>query len=404
MYCKKSVRDLDIAPGSRALVRVDYNVTFVPGSRDISDDSRIALSLPTIEYLLERRCRIILCSHIGRPRGRRDHKYSLAPVAVRLSEIMNRPISLAPDCTGSKVEAMVARMSPGDVLMLENLRYNIGEESDDRDFARSLANLADFYVNDGFGVAHRRHASTSSVTAFLPSAAGFLVESEIGALNRVIHSPTHPYIIVMGGAKVADKVPVIKRLAGIADTFLIGGGMAASFLRALGELSDDSGVDSQDTLLARRILDRAEADGVELMLPLDVIVAKNFNRDADPAAVCVDSIPPGRIVMDIGPRTLDAYRDRLESARTVVWNGPMGVFEWPRFSHGTRGIAHAIARLKRAYTVIGGGSTADVVSSLQLQNAFSHISTGGGATLEYLEGRELPGIAALDDKLLQLSV
>ncbi len=341
---------------------------------------------------------MLLCSHIGRPHGRRDDRYSLTPVAGRLSQIMERPIPLAPDCIGQEVEAIVEGMSQGDVLMLENLRFNIGEENNDGEFARSLANLADFYVNDGFGVAHRSHASTSGVAEFLPSAAGFLIESEVSALDRVIHAPEHPYVIVMGGAKVADKVQVIDRLAGIADAFLIGGGMAASFLRAQGKLDDDSGVDKEDVALARRVLDRAKADGVELVLPLDVVVGRSFEEGSEAVTACVDSIPCGHIVMDVGPRTLRAYGARLEKARTVVWNGPMGVFEWPRFAHGTRGIARAIAGLRNAYTVTGGGSTADVVRSLDLQNAFSHISTGGGATLEYLEGRELPGITALDDR------
>ncbi len=397
MYRKKSVRDLDIAPGDRALVRVDYNVTFVGDTGQISDDSRIVESLPTIEYLLERQCRVILCSHIGRPRGRRDSRHSLTPVALRLSEMMRRPIALAPDCVGGEVEAVIADMSPGHVLMLENLRFHIGEESNDPRFAQSLAKLADFYVNDGFGVAHRSHASTAGVTRFLPSVAGFLIESEVSALDSVIHTPEHPYIIVMGGAKVSDKVPVIDRLANIADAFLIGGGMAASFLCAQGKLDYDSGVDPDDVQLARRVLDRAYADNVELVLPGDVVVADAFHESADPVTACASSIPRAHVVMDIGPDTVRAYAERLKTARTVVWNGPMGVFEWTQFSHGTRAIAQAIADLTDAYTVTGGGSTADVVRSLELKDSFSHVSTGGGATLEYLEGRDLPGIAALQD-------
>jgi 3-phosphoglycerate kinase len=396
VYRKKGVRDLCVTPGDRALVRVDYNVTFVGDTGQISDDSRIVESLPTIEYLLERQCRVILCSHIGRPHGRRDSRYSLTPVALRLSEIMQRPIALAPDCVGREVEAAIADMSPGHILMLENLRFHIGEESNDGRFARSLANLADFYVNDGFGVAHRRHASTAGVTEFLPSVAGFLIESEVNALDSVIHTPEHPYVIVMGGAKVSDKVPVIDRLADVADVFLIGGGMAASFLCAQGKLDYESVVDMDDVELALRVLDRAHVNDVELVLPRDVVVAGIFDESADPVTTGVDSIPGGHVVMDIGPKTVRAYSQRLRAARTVVWNGPMGVFEWPSFSHGTRALAHAIADLKDAYTVTGGGSTADVVRSLGLQDGFSHVSTGGGATLEYLEGRDLPGIAALD--------
>ena len=294
---------------------------------------------------------------------------------------------------------MVADTTPGSLMMLENLRFHIEEEINDRTFARSLASLADFYVNDGFGVAHRAHASTSGVTEFLPSAAGFLIESEARALDRVIHSPTRPYVIVMGGAKVADKVAVIDRLACVADAFLIGGGMATSFLSGRGELPADSVVDAEDVALAGRILDRARSDGVALVLPSDVVVAKSFDKDAEPLTVHADSIPPGCIVMDIGPETLQTYASRLQDARTVVWNGPMGVFEWPAFAYGTRQIAHEIADLKSTYTVVGGGSTADAVRALGLGHGVSHISTGGGATLEYLEGRELPGIAALDDKV-----
>lgn len=398
MSRKKSVRDLDIKPGDRALVRVDYNVTFVGDTGQISDDSRIVESLPTIEYLLERQCRVILCSHIGRPHGRRDSRYSLTPVALRLSEIMQRPIALAPDCIGKQVKSAIAEMSPGHILMLENLRFHIGEESNDRCFAQSLAKLAEFYVNDGFGVAHRSHASTAGVTQFLPSVAGFLIESEVNALDSVIHTPEHPYVIVMGGAKVSDKVPVIDRLADVADTFLVGGGMAASFLCAQGKLDYDSGVDVDDVELALRVLHRAHADGVELVLPLDVVVAESFDESAAPLTASVNSIPGGHIVMDIGYETVQTYTRRLQTARTVVWNGPMGVFEWPQFSHGTRAVAHAIADLTDAYTVTGGGSTADAVQSLGLKDGFSHVSTGGGATLEYLEGRDLPGIAALDDR------
>ena len=397
MSRKKSVRDLHIAPGDRALVRVDYNVTFVGDTGQISDDSRIVESLPTIEYLLERRCRVILCSHIGRPRGRRDSRYSLTPVALRLSEIMRRPIALVPDCIGGQVEDAIASMSPGRVVMLENLRFHIGEESNDTLFAQSLAKLADFYVNDGFGVAHRSHASTAGVTRFLPSVAGFLIESEVNSLDSVIHTPEHPYVIVMGGAKVADKAPVIDRLAAVADAFLIGGGMAASFLCAQGKLDYDSGIDVSDVELALRVLDRAYSDGVELVLPVDVVVGESFCETAYPITAGVDSVPGGHIIMDIGPQTAQTYARRLETARTVVWNGPMGVFEWPQFSHGTRAVAHAIAALPNARTVTGGGSTADVIRSLGLKDSFSHVSTGGGAALEYLEGRDLPGIAALDN-------
>ena len=322
VFRKRSVRDLEIAPGDRALVRVDYNVTFVGDTGQISDDSRIVETVPTIEYLLERDCRVVLCSHIGRPYGRRDDRYSLTPVALRLSEIMQRPIALAPDCIGKEAETAISGMSPGHIVMLENLRFHIGEESNDREFARQLASLADFYVNDGFGVAHRSHASTAGVADFLPSVAGFLMESEVSALDGVIHTPEHPYIIVMGGAKVSDKVPVIDRLADIADVFLIGGGMAASFLCAQGNLDYGVGVDVDDVEMARRVLDRTRAAGVELVLPTDVVVAGSFDESAEPVTVCVDSIPRAHMVMDIGPLTVRLYRKRLQTAVQSSGMGP----------------------------------------------------------------------------------
>ena len=294
---------------------------------------------------------------------------------------------------------MVARMAPGDVLMLENLRFHAGEEENDVDFAASLAKLADFYVNDGFGVAHRRHASTSRVAEFLPSASGLLMERELDALSRVIDRPESPYAVVVGGAKISDKIHVIERMVGIADMFLIGGGMATAFLSAAGAPIDDSILDATEVSLARRILEDSKSGAFDLALPLDVIAAGKFERDSDAVTVIADSIPPGYMVMDIGPRTVETYTEKLSQALTVVWNGPMGVFEWPEFSNGTRGIARAIAGLDRAYTVIGGGSTADAVNSMNLRERFSHVSTGGGATLDYLEGKTLPAIVALSKGL-----
>ena len=390
----KSLSDLRLGPGSRVLVRVDYNVPFKPGARQISDDSRIEASLPTVRYLTERGCRVVLCSHLGRPRGRRTAEDSLAPVARRLSEMLGEPVPLAGDCVGLEAERAVGGVSNGGALLLENLRFHPGEEANDADFAAQLARLADFYVNDGFGAAHRKHASTYGVARMLPAAAGLLMEREMNALARVTRAPDHPYAVVVGGAKVEDKLPVIENLSGIADMFLIGGGMAAAFLAAAGYGWDS---DADERTAARRILEGAAYGDYEVVLPVDVTAADRFAEDATARNVSVAGVSAatGGLILDIGRDTVDMYAKRLASARTVVWNGPMGVFEWERFGRGTRGIAHAIAGLRDAYTVTGGGSTSDAVRSLGLADRFSHVSTGGGATLEYLEGRELPGIAAL---------
>ena len=397
----KGLSDLGLEPGIRVLVRVDYNVPFRSGTREISDDSRIEASLPTVRYLTERGCRVVLCSHLGRPRGRRTAEDSLAPVARRLSEMLGEPVTLAGDCVGPEAERAVGGVSNGGALLLENLRFHAGEEANDADFAAKLTRLADCYVNDGFGAAHRKHASTYGVARMLPAAAGLLMEREMNALARVTRAPDHPYAVVVGGAKVADKLPVIENLSSIADIFLIGGGMAAAFLAAAGYGWD---ADAGERAAARRILERAEnsADrgGYEVVLPVDVAAADRFAGDATARNVRVAGVgaTTGGLILDIGRDTVDMYAKRLASARTVVWNGPMGVFEWERFANGTRGIAGAIAGLRDAYTVTGGGSTSDSVRSLGLAERFSHVSTGGGATLEYLEGRELPGIAALVDR------
>lgn len=389
--------DLRLGPGTRVLVRVDYNVPFKPGTRQISDDSRIEASLPTVRYLTERGCRVILCSHLGRPRGRRNADDSLAPVARRLSELLCKRVRLAKDCVGEDVKYAVSIMDHGEVLLLENLRFHAGEEANDAGFSAQLAEHMDCYVNDGFGAAHRKHASTYGVARMLPAAAGLLMEREMNALSRVTRAPDHPYAVVIGGAKVADKLPVIENLSGIADMFLIGGGMTAACLAAAGYGWDS---DSDERVAAQRILEGATHGGYEVVLPVDVAAADRFAEDATARNVSVAGVgaATGGLILDIGRDTVDMYAERLASARTVVWNGPMGVFEWERFARGTRGIAHAIAGLRYAYTVTGGGSTSDAVRSLGLADLFSHVSTGGGATLEYLEGRELPGIAALVDR------
>ena len=397
MARKRTIRDVDYRPGSSVLVRVDYNVPFDGQGQSISDDSRIIESLPTIQYLRERQTRVVLCAHRGRPGRLREPSATLAPVADRLTELLGSRVRFVDDCVGEEVRTAVAETPVGGVVLLENLRFHPGEETNDPAFSRSLAELADYFVNDGFGAAHRGHASTSGVAELLPSAAGLLMEREMNALMHVTDSPEHPYAVVTGGAKVADKIPVLENLAGAADVFMVGGGMVAAFLAEQGSHPAAANVEEIEAALARRVLDRADAGEFDLMLPVDVVVSDRFSEDATATTVPVGSMPKGSMILDIGPETLISYSRKLSSARTVVWNGPMGVFEWPQFASGTHGIATAIADLPSAFTVIGGGSTADAVRSLDLRDRFSHVSTGGGAALEYLEGRDLPGISSLDD-------
>ncbi len=393
---KRSVRDLPLCPGGAVLGRVDYNVPFEFGNEVISDDSRITASVETIQYLKSQGCKVILCSHLGRPGGQRDADLTLAPVGRRLSEILGEEVAFVGDCVGPEPTVAIRQMSNGEVLLLENLRFHPGEEADDPGFSKQLADLADFYVNDGFGAAHRRHASTYGVAQHLPSAAGFLMEREIMALNKVTEDPEPPYAVVVGGAKVMDKLPLIQNLSDRADLFLIGGGMAASFISAASQGENDLPVDAEERSIAEGILDDALRKNYEVVIPVDVVAAERFADDAVSLTCEPGEIPPGHLILDIGPRTVGLYARCLAEARTIVWNGPMGVFEWTPFANGTIGVAKAIAAAENAYTVIGGGSTSDAVTSLDLVDSYSHVSTGGGATLEYLEGKELPGIAALD--------
>ncbi len=391
----RSVRELPLYPGAAVLVRVDYNVPFEPGTQIISDDSRITASLETIQYLKALGCKVILCSHLGRPGGQPNPDLSLASVVPRLSEILNEEVTFVADCVGPESASAIREKSDGTVTLLENLRFHSGEEANDAMFSDQLAGLADFYVNDGFGAAHRKHASTYGVAQRLPSAAGLLMEREILALARVTENPEPPYAVVVGGAKVMDKLPLIQNLSSKADLFLVGGGMAASFLSAGSQGAVNVCVDSEERSLAEGILDDAMRNEYEVVIPVDVVVADRFAAEADALNCQPREIPPGKLILDVGPRTVELYARRLTEARTIVWNGPMGVFEWAQFARGTVGIANAIAAAQEAYTVIGGGSTSDAVTSLELDDSYSHVSTGGGATLEFLEGKELPGIEAL---------
>jgi phosphoglycerate kinase len=397
MTAKKTIEDIDLA-GKTVLVRVDFNVPFAPGTTQISDDSRIRASIPTIEYLRSRGCRVVLCSHVGRPGGKIVEALRLAPVSARLWEILGAPVAQADDCVGASVKAMVAGLEPGGVLMLENTRFHPEEESNDPEFASQLAELADVYVNDAFGAAHRAHASIEGVARHLPAVAGLLLARELDMLGRVLESPEHPFAAIFGGAKVSDKLGALRRLAGQADTLIVGGGMAATFLAAKGLNVGDSSVEADMISDAARLIEVAASQGSELLLPVDVVVANEFSEDAECRAVGADSIPDGWLIMDIGPSTGDVFSAVLAQAKTVVWNGPAGVFEWDEFSHGTKRIASAVAGLCGAMTVVGGGSTAEAVARLGLTDKMSHVSTGGGASLDYLSGKSLPGVDALMDR------
>jgi len=392
---KQTVRDVDVRE-KRVLARVDYNVPLEPETRRILDDSRIRATLPTVDYLREQRARVILCSHLGRPRGQVMESMRLAPTAARLSELLGTAVATADDCVGPAVEEAARSLKPGELLLLENLRFHPEEEENDRAFARALASLADLYVNDAFGAAHRAHASTAGVAAHLPAVAGFLMEKELDYLGRAVGSPQRPFAAVIGGAKVSTKMAVLRNLLSKVDCLLVGGGMASTFLKCQGFAVGESLVEDDQLDAARDVLTEAESQGVPLLLPTDVIVADRFAADAQCQTVPVRSIPRDWRVMDIGADTLTTFRDALEDCETVVWNGPMGVAEFSQFAEGSLGMALAMAELD-ATTIVGGGETVALIRQAGLVDRFSHVSTGGGASLEFLEGRVLPGVAALLD-------
>ena len=392
---KKTVADIDVQ-GKRILLRVDFNVPLDLDDGHVLDDSRIRAALPTIEYLRERGARLILCSHLGRPKGV-DDSLRLAPVARRLGELLGSPVKTTDDCVGPQVKEAAQALGPGDVLLLENLRFHPEEEANDPDFARALASLADVYVNDAFGSAHRAHASTAGVAAYLPAVAGFLMEKELTFLGKALASPDRPFAAVIGGAKISTKMGVLENLLAKVDRLLIGGGMACTFLKAEGLEVGQSLVEEAYVETARQIRERASQRGVMLLLSSDVIVGDRFEADARRQQVSVKEIPAGWQIMDIGEKTAEAFVQALRDCKTVLWNGPMGVIEFEAFSQGSYRLAEAIAGLD-ATTIVGGGETVAVVERLGLESKFSHVSTGGGAALEFLEGRELPGVAALADK------
>lgn len=393
---KKTVRDIDVK-GRKVIERCDFNVPMADGK--ITDDTRITSSLPTINYLLDQGAAVILMSHMGRPKGKADMNYTLKPVADRLSALLGRQVMFisSPDVVDDKVKAAAAALKPGQVMLLENVRFRKEETDNDPGFAKELASMADIYVNDAFGTAHRAHASTAGIASYLPSVSGFLIEKEIRFLGDAVNDPARPFVAIMGGAKVSDKIPVIENLLTKVDTIMIGGGMAYTFFKAMGLEIGTSILDEESIGLAGDLLEKAEKSGVKMLLPADVVCAGEFSNDA-PARICSrEDIPADMMGMDIGPETVRIYSAEIEKASTVVWNGPMGVFEMENFARGTRSIAEALSRCS-GVTIIGGGDSAAAVEHFGLAGKMTHISTGGGASLEFLEGKELPGVAVLEDK------
>ncbi|MEB2332717.1 MAG: phosphoglycerate kinase [Anaerolineaceae bacterium] len=388
---KKTVKDIDLK-NKRVLMRVDFNVPMADGK--VTDDKRIRAALPTIQYCLDQNASIILMSHLGRPKSASDSEFSLRAASEVLSTLLARPVQMAPDCVGPEVEAMAKALKPGEVLMLENTRFHVEEEKNDLDFAKQLASLGEVFVNDAFGSAHRAHASTEGVARFLPAVSGFLMEQELEYLGRAVANPEHPYIAILGGAKISDKILVVETLLSKCDKLIIGGGMANTFLAAQGLNMQDSLVEESSLETARGIMAKS---GDKLILPVDAVIADKFAEDANTQVVDVGEIPAGWRMLDVGPKTVGVYQAALSGAKLIVWNGPVGVFEMPKFAEGTFALARMLAESK-AVTVIGGGDSASAVKKAGVAKQMTHVSTGGGASLEFLEGKELPGVAALMDK------
>ena len=393
-YNKKSVTDIDLH-GKKVLLRCDFNVPMATGV--ITDDTRITASLPTIRYILDQGAAIILCSHLGRPKGEYVADQSLLPIAKRVSALLERPVKMASDIVGESARALAASLRPGELMMLENVRFDKREEKNDPEFARELASLADVFVFDAFGACHRAHASTAGVANYLPAVCGFLIEAELKGIGGALETPNRPLVAVLGGAKVGDKIGVIDHLIEKADTLIIGGGMSYTFMKAMGGSIGTSLLDAEHIDYAKGVMEKATARGVKLLLPEDTVTAAEFAPDSEPETYPAWRIPDDRMGMDIGERTRVIFADEIRRAGTVIWNGPMGVFEFPAFSYGTRAIANAMAECKGT-TVIGGGDSVSAVDQYGLSDRMTHISTGGGASLEFMEGKELPGIACLLDK------
>jgi phosphoglycerate kinase len=392
---KKTVKDVDVT-GKRVFVRVDFNVP-IDEEGNITDDTRIRAAMPTIEYLTNSNAKVILASHLGRPKGEINLKFSLRPVAEKLSRLSNRKILFSSDCIGPEAAEKVNKMNDGDILLLENLRFHKEEEENDAHFAKKLASLADIYVNDAFGTAHRAHASTYGIAKFLPGVAGFLMEKEITTMGNAIENPDRPFVAILGGAKVSDKIGVVENLINKVDCLLIGGGMAYTFIKAQGYEIGKSLLETDKIKLARELMQQANAKKVKLILPVDTVAADRLSDNAEHEVLNIEEMPADKMGLDIGPKTAELFSKEIKKAKTVVWNGPMGVFEMEPFATGTRKIAQAMSECK-GKTIVGGGDSVAAIEQMGFRDSMTHISTGGGASLEFLEGKELPGISALQNK------
>lgn len=395
-YNKKTVKDIDVK-GKKVLLRCDFNVPQDKATGAITSDKRIVAALPTIQYLLEQGAAVIACSHLGKPKGEWKEKLSLAPVARRLSELLGKDVIFARDVIGEDAKAKAAALQPGQIMLLENLRFHIEEEKNKPEFAKELASMAEVYVSDAFGTVHRAHASTEGVSKYLPAVSGFLVAKELEVMGKALDDPKRPFVAVLGGAKVSDKINVINNLLEKADTIIIGGGMSYTFTKAQGGEIGKSLLEADKQDYALEMIQKARDKGVNLLLPVDAVCAREFAADSEPVTVEAGKIPEDMMGMDIGPKTIELFCDAVKSAGTIVWNGPMGVFEFPNFAVGTKAMAKALAE-SGAVTIIGGGDSAAAAEQLGFADKITHISTGGGASLEFLEGKELPGVACLLDK------
>ena len=393
---KKTVRDIAIK-GKKVLVRCDFNVP-LDENKNITDNRRIVGAIPTIKYLLDNDCKVILCSHLGRPKGEVKKEFSLAPVAKELSKLLDREVKLADDRIGESAKTLTANMENGDIVLLENVRFDAREEANNPEFAKELASMAELYVNDAFGTAHRAHSSTAGVAAYLPAVAGFLMEKELNFLGTTLENPERPFMAILGGKKVSDKIGVIDSLLEKVNTLMIGGGMAYTFFKAMGYNVGNSICELDKLDLAKGLMEKAKAKGVKLMLPVDTRVGKEFSADTESKTVKYTEIPDGWEGFDIGEETIKMYEEELSKAKTVIWNGPLGLFEFDQFAKGTNSVAQYLGNLEGVTTIIGGGDSAAAIEKLGIGNKFTHISTGGGASLEFLEGKKLPGVECLLDK------
>ena len=395
-YNKKTVTQVDVK-GKKVLLRCDFNVPQDKATGAITDDKRIRAALPTIRYLLDNGAAVIACSHLGKPKGEWKESLTLAPVAERLSELLGQPVTFCKDIIGEDAQAKAAAVKPGEIILLENLRFDKGEEKNDPAFAKALADMAELYVSDAFGTVHRAHASTAGVAAYLPAVSGFLIGKELEIMGKALEEPARPFVAILGGAKVSDKIAVIENLLNKVDKIIIGGGMAYTFIKAQGYEVGDSLLEADKVDFAKEMIERAKAKGVEFLLPVDTVVGDHFAADAEAKTVAIDGIEAGWMGLDIGEKTIELYENAIAGAGTVVWNGPMGVFEFDRFAEGTRAVARAVAA-SGAVSIVGGGDSAAAVEQLGFADKITHISTGGGASLEFLEGKQLPGVVCLQDQ------